>query len=92
MKLARLGHAAFEKEMDRSHNELDTLTKKIVFANFGRGEEKTSDFHLTIDWDDIENMIADFAIMGHPGATALKRAQDLAKAAMTAGWSAASPR
>jgi len=56
------------------------------FDRFGAGTYRKSDYEVLSNWSDVEEMIAKFCEAGHPGAIALVRARQLAKAVKSVGW------
>ncbi|HUC48702.1 MAG TPA: hypothetical protein VMA30_04895 [Xanthobacteraceae bacterium] len=89
MRLQRVGtsaHGANSREYrdfsiyDVKIDGLASDSVNVDFSHFGRGEEKTSDFTVSLDWTDVEEIIETFAKMGKSEAVRLARAIRLADA------------
>jgi hypothetical protein len=91
MQLIRWGQRYHEKNENGLYaiGADDDESKRIQasFRGFGWGPDKTSDFGLQLNWDDVQTLIQGFAQMGHPEAIRLQNASKLATAVESAGWS-----
>jgi hypothetical protein len=86
MDLIRLGDACFEKQEDAVHQDEKRGKIGVIFRNFGHGTERTSDYTVELSWQDVENVIFEFARMNEHKALYLQEARKLAEAAERAGW------
>jgi hypothetical protein len=86
MKLVRYGQAPCRKENSIFYNWDDAETLRANFRAFGRGSERTSDFGVQVQWEDIEGYIRSFAKKKHPMALRLQSALKLANAVEEVGW------
>ncbi|WP_156928968.1 hypothetical protein [Bradyrhizobium sp. th.b2] len=82
MELVRLGKSPFKRrEYSVIRNEQDGNVE-VRFL----GPENTSDFRTDMTWEDVENLISEFATMKEPKAIFLRQANSLAISARRAGW------
>lgn len=86
MELVRLGAAECRQQEDAVYQDSEYITVDVLFRNFGRGTERTSDYRLEFKWDDVEKLITEFAAMKTPQAIRLLQSKSLGIAAGRAGW------
>jgi hypothetical protein len=87
MDLIRLGGARFQKEEDAVSQDPKRGKIGVIFRNFGHGTDRTGDYTVELSWQDVENIIFEFARMDEATALELQAARKLAKAVESAGWS-----
>jgi hypothetical protein len=80
MKLIRMGNARAQKSEDAVYQWPNLQKVAVEFRSFGHGFQRTSDFLITIDLEDVEKLIVQFAAMKEPHAIDLQRAKLLAGA------------
>jgi hypothetical protein len=90
MRLKRIGDAAGRDEWSDSadysssspyRGDLDDGQRVYNhFSNFGSGLQNTNLFRVSLEWSDVEAIIAAFVEMGHPKAARLERAKRLSTA------------
>jgi hypothetical protein len=76
-------HADSEKVLPYSRHQIfgDNHGRVYVeFDNFDAGSERLSDFVVSLNWPDVENLVQRFAAMGTAEAKRLQRAATLAAA------------
>jgi hypothetical protein len=77
MELFQIGAASARKKEDAVYISRENSEVWVVFRNVGLGSEKTSDFRIEIDWDDVSKLMEEFASMKHPKAIELLDARSL---------------
>jgi hypothetical protein len=90
MRLKRIGEAAGRDEWTDSaeysagspyRGELDAGQRVYNhFRDFGSGLQNKNLFRVSLEWSDVEAIIATFVEMGHPEAARLERAKRLGAA------------
>jgi hypothetical protein len=73
--------AAHEQEMFDWHADMDDENRVCVdFKEFGRGPDNFSYFRASLNWADVEKIIAAFSASNHPNAVRIAKAVRLADA------------